>query len=170
MNEAQPESAIRGDAEDSELQRLDPRVVGVWRLTALGATVVTLAGALLLERWIGRWLPSGLLLAFPVVLGVAFALLWPPAHYESWGFQMRAADLLVRRGVLWRTTSVIPYARIQHVDVRHSPLERMLGLARLVVFTAGIRGAELTVPGVPAEEADVLRDRLAALGGMGDAL
>lgn len=159
-----------GDAEDSELRRLDPRLVRVWRLTSLAATVVALVGALLLERWVGRWVPSALLPAALVVLGTVFTLLWPPAHYESWGFQMRAADLLVRRGVLWRTTSVIPYARIQHVDVRHGPLERMLGLSSLVVFTAGIRGAELTVPGIPAAEADTLRDRLAALGGMGDAV
>ena len=63
------------------------------------------------------------------------------------------------------TTSVIPHRRIQHVDTRRDLLERWLGLARVVVYTAGIRGAQVTIPGLPADEAEALRDQLAELGG-----
>ncbi|NIQ53994.1 MAG: PH domain-containing protein, partial [Gammaproteobacteria bacterium] len=58
--------------------------------------------------------------------------------------------------------SVVPHTRIQHVDVRRGPLDRWLGLARVVVFTAGSRGAMVEVPGLDAGDAEALRDRLIA--------
>ncbi len=64
----------------------------------------------------------------------------------------------------------MPHARIQHVDTRHGPIDRWLGLASLVVFTAGTRGAILAIPALEAAEAEDLRDRLAALSGSGDAV
>ncbi len=72
--------------------------------------------------------------------------------------------------MLFRTTSIVPHARIQHVDTRHGPIDRWLGLAGVVVFTAGNRGAILTIPALEAEEAEEIRDRLAAQSGVGDAV
>jgi membrane protein YdbS with pleckstrin-like domain len=120
---------------------------------------------LLLDRWLG-WLAVAPLSVLIPVIGLGLAIVWPPLQYQSWGFRLGEADLYVRRGVLSRTTSVIPHRRIQHVDTRRDLLERWLGLARLVVYTAGIRGAEITIPGIAAEEAETLRDYLAERGGM----
>ena len=152
------------------LQRLDPRVVRVWRLTLLGEVVLLILATLVLERIAGRWVPAEPLSAAVAVLGVVLSFVWPPAAYDAWGYRVRAKDLFVRRGVLWRTTSIIPHGRIQHVDMRRNPLERALGLASIVVYTAGIRGAELTIPGLSVEEAVTVRDQLGALGGGGDAV
>jgi UDP-N-acetylglucosamine--N-acetylmuramyl-(pentapeptide) pyrophosphoryl-undecaprenol N-acetylglucosamine transferase len=72
----------------------------------------------------------------------------PPVAYERWRFALRERDLWIRRGILVRSVSVIPYRRFQFVDTEQGPLERWLGLARLVVYTAGVRGAQNVVPGL----------------------
>ena len=153
-------------ADSEPLRSLDSRVVWYWRLSLIGQAVALWIAVLLLDRWLG-WVTGPPLLSLLIpVFGAGFAVIWPPLQYRSWGFRLREGDLYLRRGVLSRTTSVIPHRRIQHVDTRRDLLEQWLGLARLVVYTAGIRGAEITIPGIAAEEAEELRDYLAERGGL----
>ncbi|MEX2291219.1 MAG: PH domain-containing protein [Mycobacteriales bacterium] len=84
-------------------------------------------------------------------------------RFAAWGYLERADDLLVRRGVLIRRTSVVPYGRMQYVDVTAGPLARSFGLATVTLHTAAA-ATDASVPGLLAEEASRLRDRLAALG------
>lgn len=84
-------------------------------------------------------------------------------RWRAWGYLEREDDLLVRRGVLVRRTSVIPYGRMQYVDVTAGPLDRRLGLATVTLHTAAA-ATDAYVPGLLADEAARLRDRLAALG------
>ena len=84
-------------------------------------------------------------------------------RYAAWGYLEREDDLLVRRGVLIRRTSVVPYGRMQYVDVTAGPLDRRLGLATVTLHTAAA-ATDASVPGLRAAEAARLRDRLAALG------
>jgi uncharacterized protein len=84
-------------------------------------------------------------------------------RFLAWGYAERDDDLLVRRGVLVRRTSVVPYGRMQYVDVTAGPLDRRLGLARVTLHTAAA-ASDASIPGLPAAEATRLRDRLAALG------
>lgn len=84
-------------------------------------------------------------------------------RYLAWGYLEREDDLLVRRGVLIRRTSVVPYGRMQYVDVTAGPLDRRLGLATVTLHTAAA-ATDASVPGLRADEAARLRDRLAALG------
>lgn len=152
------------------LKRLDPRVVRAWRLKALGEVVLLIVVTVVLGRIAPAWVPAGPMIAAVAVLGVVLSFLWPPANYHAWGYMVRSEDLFLRRGVLWRTTSIIPHGRIQHVDMRRGPLERALGLGSVVIYTAGIRGAEVTIPGLAADEAQVVRDQLGAVAGGGDAV
>jgi len=82
---------------------------------------------------------------------------------RSWGYAERAEDLLVRHGLLVRRLSIVPYARMQFVDVTAGPVERAAGLATVTLHTAAA-ASDATVPGLEAAEATRLRDRLAALG------
>jgi membrane protein YdbS with pleckstrin-like domain len=82
---------------------------------------------------------------------------------RSWGYAERAEDLLVRHGIFIRRLSIVPYARMQFVDVTAGPLERALGLATVSLHTAAA-ASDATVPGLEGDEATRLRDRLAALG------
>jgi membrane protein YdbS with pleckstrin-like domain len=75
----------------------------------------------------------------------------------------RDDDLMVRRGRLFRRVTVVPYGRMQFVDVTAGPLARSLGIARVQLHTAS-PGTDAHISGVPAEEAATLRDRLTARG------
>lgn len=148
---------------------LDPRAVTLWRLQRLlrfglftlpvgimigtGASVV-LGPAAGIALGIG-WCSFGL-------LGM---LAWPPLEYRHYRYDVRDHDLLVQHGVLFRRWSSIPLNRIQHVDTRQGPLERMLGLSRLLVFTASGVSADGSIPGLAAETAEGLRDELSRRGG-----
>jgi uncharacterized protein len=100
-----------------------------------------------------------------VVLG-AYALLRGIAIVRAvlaWGYAERDKDLLVRHGLLVRRLSIVPYARMQFVDVTAGPLERMFGLATVQLHTAAA-ASDARIPGLPPAEASRLRDRLTALG------
>ena len=75
----------------------------------------------------------------------------------------REDDLLVRRGVLFSRLSVVPYGRMQFVDVTAGPLERSFRLATVKMHTAAA-ASDARIPGLEREEAARLRDRLAELG------
>ena len=82
---------------------------------------------------------------------------------RAWGYAERADDLLVRRGVMFRRMSVIPYGRMQYVEVTAGPFERAFGLATVQMHTAAA-ASDARIPGLPAVEAARLRDQLTALG------
>jgi uncharacterized protein len=84
-------------------------------------------------------------------------------RYRSWGYAERDDDLLIRRGVMFARLSVVPYGRMQFIDVTAGPLERTLGLATVRLHTAAA-ATDARIPGLPREEAGRLRDRLAELG------
>jgi len=98
---------------------------------------------------------AGLLL----VVGVIHALL----RYRNWRYEIREDSLYLERGVLTEVRTAVPLVRIQHVDSRRSALERLLGLASTVVYTAGSRGADVRIPGLIPDDASALRERLKRL-------
>jgi membrane protein YdbS with pleckstrin-like domain len=124
---------------------------------------VLVAAAVPLVLWLtlGGWLyPVGA--AAVVLLGAVRALLIVRS-VRSWGYAEREDDLLVRHGLLIRRLSIVPYARMQFVDVSAGPLERMFDLATVTLHTAAA-ASDARIPGLAAPEAARLRDRLAALG------
>ncbi|MFJ6785061.1 PH domain-containing protein [Streptomyces yangpuensis] len=84
-------------------------------------------------------------------------------NWRSWRYAERADDLLISRGVLWREQTVVPYGRMQLVEVTSGPVERRFGLASLQLHTAAA-ATDARIPGLVPAEAERLRDRLAALG------
>jgi membrane protein YdbS with pleckstrin-like domain len=82
---------------------------------------------------------------------------------RAWSYAERDDDLLVRRGVMIRRLSVVPYGRMQFVDVTAGPVERSFGLATVRMHTAAA-ASDARVPGLTAAEAARLRDNLTALG------
>jgi len=84
-------------------------------------------------------------------------------RFSAWGYAEREDDLLVRRGVLFSRLSVVPYGRMQFIDVTAGPLERSLGLATVKMHTAAA-ASDARIPGLEREEAARLRDQLAELG------
>ena len=149
------------DAEPG-LVRLDPRVRSLWWTAGgLQAILFTLVIAPV-DRfaplpWPTWWLTGGV-----AVATLALAAIVPAIRYRRWGYALRESDLWIRQGVLWVSVSVIPYSRLQFVDTRQGPLDRLFGLSQLVVHTAAL-GTSGRLPGLDAAEAEHLRERLAAV-------
>src|SRR6266705_2161071 len=98
-----------------------------------------------------------------VAVGAALALWFARNRFRSWAYQERDDDLIVERGVLIRRLSVVPYGRMQFVDVTAGPVDRVFRLATVRLHTAAA-ASDARIPGLEREEAARLRDRLAALG------
>src|SRR3954467_8530836 len=99
-----------------------------------------------------------------LVLLVASGCWWLAlrGRYRAWGYAERGDDLLVRRGLLVRRMSVVPYGRMQLIEVTAGPRVRLFGLPPVQLHTASA-STDARIPGLPATEAERLRDRHAAL-------
>jgi uncharacterized protein len=108
---------------------------------------------------------SGIAFGFAGAAAVTGSLAWyvVSRRFRSWGYAERADDLLVRRGVMFARLSVVPYGRMQFIDVTAGPLERAFGLATVRLHTAAA-ATDARIPGLEREEAGRLRDRLAEVG------
>jgi membrane protein YdbS with pleckstrin-like domain len=94
---------------------------------------------------------------------VVLGLVWVHLRYRVWSYHLREDALSLERGVITQVRTVAPHVRIQHVDTSRSPVERALGLSTLVVYTAGSRGADVSIPGLTPGEAGDLQRRLKQL-------
>ena len=98
-------------------------------------------------------------------------ILTTPRRTRALGYALEANHLMARRGIMFRSMSSMPYGRIQYVDVDSGPLERMCGVARLTVRTAGTTTGTMVLFGIPSNVAEELRadlvrradERMAAL-------
>lgn len=99
--------------------------------------------------------------AVVVVAAVCLAAL--RRRFRAWAYEEREEDLVVTRGVMFRRQSVVPYGRMQFVDVTAGPVERIFKLSTLKLHTAAA-ASDARIPGLEQAEANRLRDHLAALG------
>lgn len=145
-----------------ELESLDPRVRRLWWVSGVLAVLPIVLAALVIDLTAPLPTPTGLVSGIVAAVALLGAVVVPVIRYRRWGYALRERDLVIRRGVLWVRMSVIPYARLQFVDTRQGPLDRMLGLSQLVVHTASL-GVSGRLPGLDSEVAEELRERLAAV-------
>jgi membrane protein YdbS with pleckstrin-like domain len=145
-----------GDA----LTPLHPNYVKLVRLGTLVAAVPFVIVALVLE-FAGE-LPRGSALA-PVLLAVLYLIVRVPLRrYQARGYQLGDDRLRVVRGLLFRSDTVVPFGRVQHIDVHQGPLERAYGLATLVLHTAGTHNASVALPGLAHADAMAMREDIRA--------
>ena len=149
--------------------RLDPGVVMLWRLQRLVRMVMiglpTLIGLGFFASSFVRAELAAVLVGTLIAMNLGFALFWPSLEYNAYRYLVRDHDLLVQHGVLFRRWSSVPHSRIQHVDTRQGPIERVFGLSRLIVFTAAGSLADAAIPGLKTQDAEHLRDELSRRGG-----
>ena len=148
-------------AYTTDERTLDSRVRWLWigRALLIGLVVggVATAVAFGVDR---SWLWVGPVVGvFIAGLGVTHSILL----YRTWSYEVREDSLFLDRGVITRVQTVVPYVRVQHIDTSRGPIERSVGLSTLVVYTAGSRGADVTIPGLTPPEADDLQTRLKRL-------
>lgn len=143
-----------------ERYELHPRVRTLWRLqsiaVALGAIVVPGIPA---GVFVGGW--QGLVAALALAALVLLVLeRYHAAYHRTFRCVLLPDGLLLARGVVFRSETFVPRARIQHTDVDQGPIARRFGIAKLKVYTAGSTVGELDVSGLPRERAIALREQL----------
>ena len=158
---AAPVAAVAAPApEDSGWLRVSPKYIVVEVVGSLIGMVVFVGGFLIAYALWGQWwaLWAAIVIGVLSLVGIAFE----PRRVRSIGYRLREDDLLFRRGIMFQRQVAVPYGRMQLVDITRGPVARALGLADLKFVTAAASTA-VTVPGLPMEEADRLRDELVAL-------
>lgn len=115
--------------------------------------VVALAGE---QTW--AWIAAAV-----VVVLVVWSWWAIGRQVRATGYAERDEELLVRRGIMWRTIVVVPYGRLQYVDVQAGPIDRVFGIAQVQLHTASA-GTDATIPGLLPDDAARLRDRLTERG------
>lgn len=107
--------------------------------------------------WIAA-LVGGLIAAFAI-----YRFFLMDALVKSWGYAERENDLFIRNGLMFRNLTVVPYGRMQVIEVTSGPVQRHFGLAQVQLVTASA-STNATIPGLETTEAARLRDRLSSLG------
>lgn len=153
-----------GGGQRPGLEPLDPNARWHFRLNQL---LIAMAGWVPLMLFARRPLSDllgdlGPLAVGLATLGLALAWAWRMGdrRHRAVGFRLDEGGLSIHSGLYWQSQSHVPRSRVQHTDIQRGPLDRRLGLADLLVHTAGTQMATVRLAGVSAERAQALRDAL----------
>lgn len=151
--------------DDGELTRLHPNYKLLMRVGAvfLGVVItfvgIAVDGAMQAEA---VPVPFGVV-SVPALLFALFLIIRiPNARYHARGYQISRDRLRVVRGVLWHSDTIVPFGRVQHIDVDQGPVERALGIATMTLHTAGTHNASVSLPGLGHELAIEMREAIRA--------
>ena len=124
-------------------------------------------------------IPTVLLVAGPEVkewflvigipfFGVLIILSFISSYYGFFqmAYALRSRDILFKKGLIFRKTTIIPFNRIQHCEVNHGPIDRMFNLSSLKVFTAGGQSSDLEIPGLTETRAQMIKDYIIGKAGL----
>ena len=140
----------------------DQRKVLRIRTALASAFPLLFAAAVDLGSLRGNGLPPGLVTGAVAALALLAIVLLPGRRYRAWGYHEGEDELQIRRGLLVRVRTIVPFGRVQHIDIAQGPVERPFGLATLILHTAGTRGAAVPLPGLALAVAEGMRDRIRA--------
>lgn len=141
---------------------VSPKLATLRRLNAAIVAGLAAIAALVVLGLTLSWLYGVLaVVLIALILGWAWVLIG--RNQRSWKYAEREDELLVSHGVMFRELVVVPYGRMQFVDVTAGPLERAYGMATVELHTA-TPATDAKIPGLHPDEAGRLRDRLSALG------
>ncbi|MFL0672251.1 MAG: PH domain-containing protein [Erythrobacter sp.] len=160
--------------DDAALTRLHPNYTWALRVGMLGTLVPLLIAALVVEFVVKEVIaenpetaflalvPQGALSGAVLLIALIVLIFVPQRRYNARGYDMSADRLRVVRGVLWHSDTVVPFGRVQHIDVHQGPVERFFGLATLTLHTAGNHNASVQLPGLGDDLARQMREDIRA--------
>ena len=160
MSDVSTEAAF---SSSDEWVRVSPKLVTARRIV-LALTVLPVI-AVIVALYLLPDVPTFIPVAATVVTAVAFVWGWwlIGRRVRSYAYSERADDLLVSSGILFRRMVIVPYGRMQLVDVKAGPIDRALGVTTVQLHTAAAT-TDATIPGLEPRVAADLRDRLARRG------
>lgn len=146
-------SAQLPEIEQIEFESIEPKYIWILRMRFLLAPIVpgliyVLADMYMSTFW---WITAG----YGVFLMGLFVV--QTLGFKRKGYAVREHDVNYRTGWFFRSTTSIPFNRIQHCELDRGPVERLFDLSTLKIFTAGGSGSDITIPGLKPEIAEQLR-------------
>ena len=157
---AEAAASTAAAVNDASLTPLHPDHRKALRVSALCFAIPLILGALALEIT-GMAFP-GLALLPAALLAMWLILLMPARRYRARGYDMGTDRLRVVRGILFRADTIVPFGRVQHLDVAQGPIERHYDLATLILHTAGTHNSSVSLPGLTHETAIAMREAIRA--------
>ena len=128
---------------------------------AIAALVLLVVPTILGFRLLGDWpLLQAALVAAALVFAFFLVVVAPERRYRSWAYAVTEDELHVGNGIWFRSRTVVPFGRVQHIDLGQGPIERHYGVATLTLYTAGTRSAAVPLPGLDLEDAERMRDEI----------
>jgi len=106
--------------------------------------------------------PPGTFLVPAVILSGFMSLVVPERKYRHWGYDMGSDRRRIVRGYMFYRDTVVPFGRIQHIDVDQGPIDRRYDLATLTVHTAGNHNSTVALPGLRHADALAIREAIRA--------
>lgn len=146
--------------DDDALTPLDPAYKTVLRISGALMSVPLLIVAAIAEFAVPGWTGAFLGLVALIVLWLILRI--PMRRYAARGYALGEERLRVVGGVMFHTDTVVPFGRVQHIDVDQGPLERAYRLATLTVHTAGTHNASVSLPGLAHADALAMRESIRA--------
>ena len=145
----------------ADLQPVEPAYRNALRARAAAFWVPLFIAALMFNAIVLAVTPySGLLPALVALIGLSAIIVAPERIYRRLGYAIDGRLLRTVRGWLFHTDTVVPFVRVQHIDVTRGPFDKMFGTATLVVHTAGTHNSIVTLPGLSPERAAEIREAI----------
>ena len=146
---------------NDQIVPVNSKLFYVWLVNGLWFVVVAVVGCVMAAVFLPWWAPVAVGAA--AVIGIVWWVIVAYRQVKNLGYAIRENDLLIQRGIMFRSTTVVPFGRMQFVDVSSGPVSRFFGLATVELHTASA-SSDATIPGLPAQDADHLRELLAQRG------
>ena len=150
----------QGAGDGEALTPLHPNYVKAVRIGTLIFALPLVVAALVLE--FAELLPRGAFIVPVLLLALWLMVRVPLRRYQARGYQLGEDRLRVVRGLVFRSDTVVPFGRVQHIDVHQGPIERGYGLGTLVLHTAGNHNASVSLPGLGHDDAMAMREEIRA--------
>ncbi|MEM7780362.1 MAG: PH domain-containing protein [Pseudomonadota bacterium] len=162
VSEPKPGLIFTEVEDEGELTKLHPNYKLLMRFAAIILAVVIIIGGLVIEAVISdnTNLPVGFVIGPAVLLALFVAIRVPLARYNAKGYQISQDRLRVVRGIMFRSDTVVPFGRVQHIDVDQGPIERALDIATLTLHTAGSHNSSVHLPGLGHSLAVEMREAI----------
>ena len=150
------------DVRSVEYQKLAPayKTFSILSVVVSFGILFVIAGFSLLLSGQLNSIPRASLFILVFTLLFGFRLFIKYYGYGKKGYAIREHDVLYKSGIWWKRNVFIPKKRIQHVEIKKSPLEDAFDISRLLIFTAGGSGSDLVIPGLKPQIAEQLKENL----------
>lgn len=147
----------------TDLQRVEPGYRWAMMVRSLIFWVPVTIGALVLDRFVLADTPVGSIVPLLVAAIALSSTFFAPARiYRRLGYALDGRLIRIVRGWLFHTDTIVPFVRVQHIDVMQGPVDKAFKIASLVVHTAGTHNSVVTLPGLAPDRAAEIRDAIRA--------